>query len=407
MLKGTIEDFTLSDIFRLLSSTKKTGKLEVIRSAGDGRVFFRDGDVYFAQSSIKREPLGQRLIAAGALTESVLMRALDLNAQTGERTGEILLRQASITEEQLIAAVRGQIQDAALDLLRWEVGAFEFESGERFSLEIPISVSVDSLIMEASRRLEELEVIKKRLPSNDVIITIAPPPPEGGRDISLTPDEERLLLLVDGHRTVGEILDEANLDEFSGFRTLYGLVSSGLADVVTLGPAPKPPRIAPPPIGSAAGADAEDFGMKTVVGSREFQTEDPDHAAVEVDPELPTERRNNGVMEQAGGISNGVALTNGEVEDSIQIEKEPAFIGKGEEERSPPLDVADDAPAASNVDRAMLVRELASLFNDEESRILSSTLPRDTPPEDSESSTSKGRAATPRRSLLRRRTPTR
>src|ERR687896_2613968 len=107
MLKGSIEDFALSDIFRLLSFTKKTGKLEVVRSAGDGKVFFRDGDVYFAQSSVTREPLGQKLVRVGALTESALMRALDINAQTGERVGEILLREGAITEEQLGAGVRG------------------------------------------------------------------------------------------------------------------------------------------------------------------------------------------------------------------------------------------------------------------------------------------------------------
>jgi hypothetical protein len=236
MLKGSIEDFALSDIFRLLSFTKKTGKLEVVRSAGDGKVFFRDGEVYYAVSSLKREPLGQKLIRSGALTETQLRKALDLNAATGERVGEILLRQGAITELQLINAVKGQIEDAAFDLLRWETGDFVFEAHDRFTVEIPISVSVENLIMEASRRTDELEVVKRKIPSLEVVLAVAPTPPQGAREINITPDEWRMLVLVDGSRPVGEILQMTGIDEFTGLRTLYGLISSGLLDVLTLGP---------------------------------------------------------------------------------------------------------------------------------------------------------------------------
>ena len=44
MLRGSLDDFTLPDIFRLLSFSKKTGKLEIVRGAGDGKVYFRDGE---------------------------------------------------------------------------------------------------------------------------------------------------------------------------------------------------------------------------------------------------------------------------------------------------------------------------------------------------------------------------
>jgi hypothetical protein len=253
MLKGSIEDFALSDIFRLLSFTKKTGKLEVVRSAGDGKVFFRDGEVYYAVSSLKREPLGQKLIRSGALTETQLRKALDLNAATGERVGEILLRQGAITELQLINAVKGQIEDAAFDLLRWETGDFVFEAHDRFTVEIPISVSVENLIMEASRRTDELEVVKRKIPSMEVVLAVAPTPPQGAREINITPDEWRMLVLVDGRRPVGEILEMTGIDEFTGLRTLYGLISSGLLDVLSLGPIDgvedaRPPTPAAPPV---------------------------------------------------------------------------------------------------------------------------------------------------------------
>src|ERR671919_455718 len=247
MLRGTLDDFTLSDIFRLLSFTKKTGKLEVKRNAGEGNVFFRDGDVYFAQSSLKKEPLGQKLIRSGSLTEAQLLKALDLHASTGQRVGEILLEQGAITQEQLVGAVAEQIEDAAFDLLRWELGEFLFEAHERFEVEIPISVSVENLIMEASRRLDELDVIQRKIPSAEVVLGVAPAPPDGARQINISPEEWRLLVLVDGSRTVGEVCEMAGLDDFAGIRTLYGMISSGLLDIAELGPATSAEVLLTPP----------------------------------------------------------------------------------------------------------------------------------------------------------------
>jgi hypothetical protein len=415
MLKGSLDDFTLSDIFRLLSFTKKTGKLEVGRSAGDGKVYFRDGEVYFAQSSIKSEPLGQKLVRAGALTEGALMRALDLNTQTGERVGEILLREGAITEDQLIAGVRGQIEDAVFDLLRWEVGKFEFESHERFTAEIPISVSVENLVMEASRRLDELRTMQKKIPSTEAVLAVAPAPPEGAREINITPDEWRLLVLVDGNRTVGEICQMSNLDEFTGFRTLYGLISSGLVDVASLGPTAQPSPIARPPMEDAEGrlvasgpadtiegpsgdyghdAPQEEFGFVPTTPASPpdvVEVEEPadheltfapanfdaDHTEshawaddgvdesqlAEVGPVIRDEAVPEGADSFLSDILNGEpTLERGEV-DGDSHEETPAV----DQEEPPAADPASD-PATAKVDRAAVVRELAGLFNDDEMR---------------------------------------
>jgi hypothetical protein len=423
MLKGSLDDFTLSDIFRLLSFTKKTGKLKIARGAGDGRVFFRDGEVYFAQSSIKREALGQKLIRAGALTESALMRALDLNAQTGERVGEILLRDGSISEEQLAAGVRGQIEDAVFDLLRWEIGDFEFESHERFVVEIPISVSVENLIMEASRRLDELQTIQKKIPSTEVVLAVAPTPPEGAREINITPDEWRLLVLVDSNRTVGDICRAANLDEFTGFRTLYGLISSGLVDVASLGPGPPPSPVEPLPLAPAdqgvaappesrnatvatdprpadapgvdggtpdplfgflpSDAAAANDGTGVVVEDANFPFADfveadvgvaVDDAAGAVEapgadplaPDFPAPADASSDREQDTFLTD---ILNGEtlVEDaSERVSQSAVATGASVPAEDDEIGADTDDPTPARVDRAAVVRELAGLFTDED-----------------------------------------
>jgi hypothetical protein len=235
MLKGTLDDFTLADIFRLLSLSKRTGQLDVERKAGSGRVYFRDGEVYYAESSLSREPLGQKLIRSGAITENVLRKALDQNAETGDRVGDILVSSEAVTHEQIESAVRQQIEDSVFDLLRWELGQFEWQGDVEVDVEVPIGVSVENLIMEASRRLDELEVIKRKIPAMGAVLAMAPKPPEGALEINITPEEWRVLVLVDGLRTLSDIAEMCGMDEFQAMRTMYGLVSSGLVEVADTG----------------------------------------------------------------------------------------------------------------------------------------------------------------------------
>ena len=49
-LSGTLETFSLPDVLRLLSSTKKTGLLALDGDRGNGRVWVEDGEIVAAQA---------------------------------------------------------------------------------------------------------------------------------------------------------------------------------------------------------------------------------------------------------------------------------------------------------------------------------------------------------------------
>ncbi|MFN2593712.1 MAG: DUF4388 domain-containing protein [Actinomycetota bacterium] len=242
MFTGTLDDFTLPEIFRLLSQSGRTGRLDVARSAGSGAVFFRDGDVYYAQSSLSTERLGRHLVRARAITEGQLRRALDEHASSHRRIGDILRDHGALSEEQLQSALRSQIEDAAFDLLRWEAGEFSWVGGATTEAEVPIAVSVENLIMEAARRVDELEVIRRRIPSGDSVLAMSPTPPEGALEINIAPDEWRVLVTIDGIRSVDEIAAALRFEEFELLKVLYGLISAGLIELATVEPQEQAPQ---------------------------------------------------------------------------------------------------------------------------------------------------------------------
>ena len=237
-LRGNLKDFSLPDVFQLVTFSRKSGVLRIKRADGaEGSVWFRDGDVFFAQSNWHTELLGERLVRAQRITPQALERALSMRADegpSGRRLGEILVDEGYITDKVLEVFVSEQIQDTIFDLMRWDEGEFDFEAMPEIADEdIGLSVSIENVVMEGSRRLEEWTRIRKKIPSMDVVFKMATAPGEGTFEISLKPIEWNLLLLVDGTRSVAELAYATNRTDFEVARIIYGLFSAGLLEFAT------------------------------------------------------------------------------------------------------------------------------------------------------------------------------
>ena len=232
MLEGTLGTFTLPDIFQLLANTKKTGCLVLSDDERGGRVWFKDGEVFFALASGGRLALGRRLIGAGILTTDQLKAALEAQRDSrGLRLGSILVEQGAVDAATLEVFVREQIQDAVFDLLGWSDGAFRFEGDVDSEELIGLTVSVENLIMEASRRLDEWDAVRKKIPSSRAIVALAPEVPHGEIEVSLQADEWRLLTLIDGLRSVAELVEITGQSEFVVCKVLFGMAGTGLLEV--------------------------------------------------------------------------------------------------------------------------------------------------------------------------------
>ena len=233
-LRGNLKDFSLPDVFQLVQLSGKTGVLRIVRSDTQGSIWFRDGDVFFAQSNWRHELLGERLVSAQRITPAALKRALEIHGSEGgtRRLGEILVSEGYITQQVLETFVQEQIEDTIFDIMRWDEGDFDFETlPEVVHEDIGLSVSVENIVMEGSRRLEEWNRIKKKVPSADMVFKMATAPGEGTFEISLKPIEWNLLLLIDGTLSVRDLALEVRSTDFDVARIIYGLFSAGLLEV--------------------------------------------------------------------------------------------------------------------------------------------------------------------------------
>jgi hypothetical protein len=235
LLQGNLKEFSLPNIFQLVKMSAKSGALTIRRGEEWGKIFFRNGLIYYAFSVPQNLPLGERLVKTGAISADQLKSALAEQQKDGEgaRIGAILLGAGVIDRGTLEQAVREQIQDTAFQFFSWLDGEFEFSADERAADEdIVVEMNVENVIMEGCRRIDEWELIFEHLGSLERVPHLAySERVEERGEITLTAEEWRVVVHIDGRADSNVILRDSGLDRFHGAKVIYSLYSSGLITV--------------------------------------------------------------------------------------------------------------------------------------------------------------------------------
>jgi hypothetical protein len=235
LLQGNLQEFSLPNIFQLVKMSAKSGALTIRREGDSGKVFFRDGVITYAYSQPQLLPLGERLVKAGAISSAQLKQALAAQKKSGgaSRLGGILLKQGHIDRETLEQAVREQIQDTAFTFFSWTDGEFEFAAEDTPPEEdVLVGMNVETVIMEGCRRIDEWALIFEQLGSLERVPHLAygeHVDDEGS--LTLTAEEWRVVVHIDGRADINTILRDCGLDRFHGAKVIYSLYSSGLINV--------------------------------------------------------------------------------------------------------------------------------------------------------------------------------
>jgi tetratricopeptide (TPR) repeat protein len=228
-IKGNLKEASLPDVLQLLAMGQKTGCLALTDRSNFGYVYFERGRITYASIVNRRDRLGDLLVKNGLLTQANLGAAIEEQGRDpGSRLGEILIRQGAITREQLEQYIRIQIEEAVYFLFTWSQGSFNFEAEQRPEEgAMRVSINPENLLLEGARRIDEWSLIEKKIPSLDLIFDLDRARPLEG--VELSDEQRKLVPLVDGRRSVQELIDESGMVEFDVGKALFGLIQAGFA----------------------------------------------------------------------------------------------------------------------------------------------------------------------------------
>lgn len=172
------------------------------------------------QGSLKELPLPDiiQLVSVSGKTGM-----FDLN--NSNETGQIFLR-----EGQIVHALAGKLEgeEAVYELAIWPQGEFVFTPGLEPD-KTTIQKSNTNLLMEAARRIDEWQVMSKRISSTRLVPVFTDQTIR--TSVSFTPQEWAIICKIDERRTIEEIAVSLEMSPFEACKHLYGLVTSGLLDL--------------------------------------------------------------------------------------------------------------------------------------------------------------------------------
>src|ERR671911_2289680 len=255
-IKGSLKEASLPDVIQLLFLGRRTGCLALADRHNFGTIYFDEGQIVYASIVNRRDRLGDILLRSGRISAEQLRAAVD--RQEGDREhklGEILVQLGSLSREELERYIRVQIEEAVYYLFTWTSGTFNFEAGVRPEREdFLVRISPEALLLEGARRVDEWSLVEKKIPSFDLIFSVdqnhitqsAP---------TLSPEQQRLLPLIDGTRDVRQLIDESGLVEFEVGKAVFGLITAGFAHRVG------PSTATPPKVNETRGDDHRNLGI--------------------------------------------------------------------------------------------------------------------------------------------------
>lgn len=229
-IKGSLKEASLADVCQLLAMGQKTGCLSITDRSRFGQVYFETGRITYARIVNRRDRLGDLLVADDLITHAQLRETVEQQAkQPDRRLGELLIEEGHITRDDLERCLRRQIEEAVYYLFTWSQGNFYFEADERPAEgEVLASITPESLLLEGARRIDEWSLIEEKIPSFDLLFELDEARLDDA-DVELTPEQSRLLPLLDGTHTVQDLVETTGMVEFDVGKALFGLVQAGFA----------------------------------------------------------------------------------------------------------------------------------------------------------------------------------
>jgi DNA-binding response OmpR family regulator len=158
-----------------------------------------------------------------------LLQIFGLNRRTGTLTlhhgdleGTIQLLDGTV-----VSAFQGETvgEKALYRILRWPEGTFRYHPGETISTR-NISRSMDALLMEGMRQLDEWSSIYHLMPPPDTVLKLAKKKEELPQD--MRPVTQEILLLQEFYKTAEEIVEKATHTDYDVCKSLLGLIQKGI-----------------------------------------------------------------------------------------------------------------------------------------------------------------------------------
>lgn len=231
-LKGSFEATSLPSLLQMLVNDAKTGELRLTEGEKEVVIFLKQGNAIYAKGNQMETRLGSLLRSKGVITAQQLQECLVKASETKQAVGKVLVASGYITQEILKKVIHKQAEDVIYNLFLWDRGDFEYNDFDKAPDGVmETRLEIMGIILEATRRIDEMSVLKKHIENEQVILRISDKFGEKEK-LKFNAIEWRFLSLIDGTRTVRQLINESGYEDFAVYKVLHSLLSFKLIERV-------------------------------------------------------------------------------------------------------------------------------------------------------------------------------
>ncbi|MBK9259415.1 MAG: DUF4388 domain-containing protein [Polyangiaceae bacterium] len=172
-MSGQIEEIPLPDLLQLLGTSRKSGVLVITADQDVGRLVLHRGMISYAE----------------------------------------------INEDDIPPL------KAAIRMLGWTRGTFDFEPPDEQTVQTTLNLSVQELLMEGLRQIDELNALQHKLPAPDARLVVPMPLEPRVRDLS--PDELDIFQLAYNHAEVLDVFNTSQTTDLQTAQIMLKLIGAG------------------------------------------------------------------------------------------------------------------------------------------------------------------------------------
>ncbi|HEV7500938.1 MAG TPA: DUF4388 domain-containing protein, partial [Vicinamibacteria bacterium] len=220
----------IADTLRALSGSRSSGDLQVQSGKAVKTLFFDHGRIVFAASNLRKDRLGEALVALGRITDEQYATASKLlGGDRKRRFGDALVQEGIMDKAELGGAVARQVNRIVLSIFPFAEGVATFDERQSaIPLDYMVSLSMHRLLYDGIKTMTSEPLVLAGLGHLDRRVQLGPVAPFAFEPEDAGPDELEILEQAKRKVTLRRLAWIPGGLAFPRLRAAYALLASGL-----------------------------------------------------------------------------------------------------------------------------------------------------------------------------------
>jgi len=198
-----------------------TGRVTFNHNESKIDLLFRDGDIVGSRSNNMAHRLGEILLIHGRISVKDYEASVQMMLEDGMRQGDALIQLGALKEDDLTWAVAKQSKEILYTLFDWPQMEYKVKNAAVADDNL-FHLSTHEVVLRGLKRIQDWPRIRNELfPYRQIFAINQTIRMDDARKIRIKSDEEAVLSLIDGNRTVEEVFAASPQSGYSTARLLY------------------------------------------------------------------------------------------------------------------------------------------------------------------------------------------